>query len=159
MSLEADLVAALAARFPNLPAATIQRDRRMSVEVPVGDLLTVMGWLREAQGYAFISTIAGTDEGDDLAFRYFMNDFGKSLITLVVKVPKTDPRIPTITGIFPGAVFYERELVDLLGTVVEGLPPGDRYPLRDDWPTGMYPLRKDWRPEMLNGIYEEARNG
>ena len=39
----------------------------------------------------------------------------------------------------------ERELMDLLGAKVEGLPAGKRYPLSDDWPTDEYPLRKDWK--------------
>ena len=34
---------------------------------------------------------------------------------------------------------------------VQGLPPGNRYPLPDDWPQGQYPLRKDWNVSMLEG--------
>ncbi len=55
----------------------------------------------------------------------------------------------TITDIFPSAVMYEREIADLFGIKVEGIPPGNRYPLPDNWPDGNYPLRKDWKPEML----------
>ena len=47
---------------------------------------------------------------------------------------------------YAGAQVYERELVDLFGAQVEGLPPGNRYPLTDDWPTDEHPLRKDWKP-------------
>ena len=46
---------------------------------------------------------------------------------------------------FPAAEIYERELIDLLGAKVAGLPEGKRYPLPDDWPAGEYPLRKDWK--------------
>ena len=52
---------------------------------------------------------------------------------------------------FPGAELYERELVDMFGISVEGLPAGNRYPLPDDWPQGQHPLRKDWKKEMLEG--------
>ena len=55
-----------------------------------------------------------------------------------------------MTGKFSNAEYYEKELVDLLGFRVEGLPPGPRYPLPDDWPEGQYPLRKEWKPEMLD---------
>ncbi|MDD5594820.1 MAG: NADH-quinone oxidoreductase subunit C, partial [Candidatus Omnitrophica bacterium] len=66
---------------------------------------------------------------------------------LKVSVPKENPVIKSIIGIFPGAEIYERELIDLFGAKVEGLPEGNRYPLTDDWPKDEYPLRKDWRPK------------
>jgi len=50
-----------------------------------------------------------------------------------------------VLAIFPGAVSYEKELEDMFGIKVEGLPPGRRYPLPDDFPTDQYPLRKDWK--------------
>ena len=56
---------------------------------------------------------------------------------------------------FPAAHIYERELVDLLGAKVEGLPPGNRYPLPDDWPEVQYPLRKDWKQES-SGLPQEG---
>ena len=61
-------------------------------------------------------------------------------------VPKDEPVLQTVTGYFPAAELYEREMVDLLGMQVQGLPPGTRYPLPDGWPAGQYPLRKDWKP-------------
>ena len=72
------------------------------------------------------------------------------MLNLKLAVPKAKPVIKTVSGLFPGCVIYERELVDLLGAEVEGLPPGERYPLPDNWPAGQYPLRKDWKPEMLD---------
>jgi membrane-bound hydrogenase subunit beta len=55
-----------------------------------------------------------------------------------------------VTGMFPAADCYERELVDLLGFEVQGLPPGNRYPLPDGWPDGQHPLLKDWKIDMLD---------
>ncbi len=63
-----------------------------------------------------------------------------------VRVPRGKPALQTVTGRFPGGADYERELVDLLGFEVTGLPPGRRYPLPDDWPVDQKPLRKDWQP-------------
>ncbi|MEI6093142.1 MAG: NADH-quinone oxidoreductase subunit C, partial [bacterium] len=64
--------------------------------------------------------------------------------------PKSNPVIKTITDTFPGGDLYERELTDLLGAKIDGLPNGIRYPLPDGWPEGQYPLRKDWNREMLD---------
>ena len=67
------------------------------------------------------------------------------MIDLKTSVPKTNPIIKTVFDRFPAADIYERELIDLLGTQVEGLNPGRRYPLPDTWPIDEHPLRKDWK--------------
>jgi membrane-bound hydrogenase subunit beta len=43
----------------------------------------------------------------------------------------------------------------MFGIEVEGVPPGRRYPLPDDWPEGQYPLRKDWKQEEESKAPEE----
>ena len=67
------------------------------------------------------------------------------MLNLKTTVPKDKPVIKTVTDYFKQAVLYERELEDLLGMKVEGLPEGRRYPLPDNWPVGDHPLRKDWK--------------
>ena len=62
----------------------------------------------------------------------------------------------TVISYFPDAEIYEREVVDLFGVTIEGLPPGNSYPLPDDWPKGQYPLRKDWKPELKKGEVKDA---
>ena len=77
-----------------------------------------------------------------------LNAFLK-ILNLKTGVPKENPVLKTIIGYFRGAEIYERELVDLLGVKVEGLPEGKRYPLPDDWPLDQHPLRKDWKAKCI----------
>jgi NADH-quinone oxidoreductase subunit C len=63
-------------------------------------------------------------------------------LRLRVGVPGTDPSLPTITPIFPGANFYERETFDLFGIIFTGHPDLTRLVLPDDWDG--HPLRKDY---------------
>jgi NADH:ubiquinone oxidoreductase subunit C len=62
-------------------------------------------------------------------------------VRVLCAVPGDDPTIPSITGTYPGANFYEREGYDLLGVSFAGHPDLTRILLPDDW-VG-HPLRKD----------------
>jgi NADH-quinone oxidoreductase subunit C len=62
-------------------------------------------------------------------------------LRLLVAVPGEQPRLPSLTGVFAGANFYEREAYDLFGITFEGHPDLTRILLPDDWEG--HPLRKD----------------
>lgn len=64
-----------------------------------------------------------------------------SRLRILVGVPGDEPSVPSITGVFAGADFYERETFDLFGIVFEGHPDLTRILLPDDWEG--HPLRKD----------------
>jgi NADH-quinone oxidoreductase subunit C len=59
-----------------------------------------------------------------------------------VGVPAAAPTVASITDVFPGANFYEREAYDLFGIVFDGHPDLTRIVLPDDWEG--HPLRKDY---------------
>jgi Ni,Fe-hydrogenase III component G len=74
------------------------------------------------------------------------------VLTVRTEIPKSAPCVASICPVIPGAVLYERELQEMFGIVVDGIPDGRRLNLPDDWPDGQYPLRKDWkhvRPEEI----------
>ncbi len=62
-------------------------------------------------------------------------------VRLLAGVPGEDPTAPSITGVFAGADFYEREAYDLFGIGFTGHPDLTRILLPDEWQG--HPLRKD----------------
>ncbi len=63
-------------------------------------------------------------------------------LRLLVPVPADDPVVPSLTGLWPGANFPEREVFDMFGIVFEGHPDLTRILMPDDWEG--HPLRKDF---------------
>jgi NADH-quinone oxidoreductase subunit C len=61
---------------------------------------------------------------------------------LKVPVPASDPEVPSVTSVFGGAGFPEREVYDLLGIRFSGHPDLRRILMSDDW--SGHPLRKDY---------------
>jgi NADH-quinone oxidoreductase subunit C len=59
-----------------------------------------------------------------------------------VGVAGANPLVPSVTDVFPGANFYEREAFDLFGILFEGHPDLTRIVLPDEWEG--HPLRKDY---------------
>jgi membrane-bound hydrogenase subunit beta len=145
---EEKIVNELVGEFPFLDgAARVQRARRIFVTVPLDKFETVFRRLVEAKGFTSLTTITGLDAGETFTLLYHLAAENGIVCTLGTNVPRANPEIDSISRFFNGGDIYERELVDLLGIRVNGLPKGNRYPLPDDWPANQYPLRKDWRPE------------
>ena len=62
-------------------------------------------------------------------------------VRVICEVPAADPKVPSLTGVYPGTNFPERETYDLFGIVFDGHPDLTRILMPDDWKG--YPLRKD----------------
>lgn len=138
-------------------AVKIVRPRRVSIEVPYDKFDEAFRFAVVDQKFAILCTITGLDEGERLGFIYHLSQETGIVMNLKTSVPKLNPVIKTITGFFPVADIYEREMTDLLGVRVDGLLPGNRYPLTDDWPLDEHPLRKDWKPKDAAEDRGEAR--
>jgi membrane-bound hydrogenase subunit beta len=120
------------------------RKRRIFLDVSIDIIIEVIQYLKN-DGFVSLCTITGLDIGNGFQAIYHLADNEGCMINLKLNIPREKPVIQSITSIFEGAVFYERELKDMFGIEVQGLPQGRRYPLPDGWPEDQYPLRKDWK--------------
>ena len=68
-------------------------------------------------------------------------------IRLEVSVSVADPHVPSVTGLYPGADWQERETYDMYGIIFDGHPALTRILMPDDWDG--FPQRKDY---PLGGI-------
>jgi len=151
MTREETIKKQLSGRFPEMAEKVrIARERRMFVDVPDNRFIEALDYVRHDLGFPILCLIMGLDEGENFGIIYVLASNEGSIITLKRYVPRENPVIQSVYDRLPNSEIYERELVDLFGIRVNGLPEGARYPLPDDWPEGQHPLRKDWSPEMLH---------
>jgi NADH-quinone oxidoreductase subunit C len=73
-------------------------------------------------------------------------------IRLEVAVSADDPRVPSVTSVYPTADWQERETWDMFGIVFEGHPALTRILMPDDWDG--HPQRKDY---PLGGVPVEYK--
>jgi NADH:ubiquinone oxidoreductase subunit C len=74
-------------------------------------------------------------------------------IRVIAQVAESDTAIASITDLYPGVDFAEREAYDLLGITFDGHPDLTRILLPDDWEG--HPLRKDDYPARVPVTFKE----
>lgn len=94
-------------------------------------------------------TMVGMDERnteESFSVTYWFLDWkDQEVIGVRLYVPEDEPYFPSVGAFHKGAIWFEREVQDLLGLRAEGLPDPRRLILPDDWPEGVYPLREDFQ--------------
>jgi NADH-quinone oxidoreductase subunit C len=142
-----------------------QRKRAVLLAEPahIVEVLTAL----HAKGYTFLASLHGVDyypEEPRLGILYEMMDMkAVDRISVKARVPLDAPHIPTVTDLFPGAEFPEREVFDMFGVVFEGHPDLRRilmpedfegFPQRRDYPTGGEPVLFTYNEENSYGRWQ-----
>ena len=119
------------------------------------------------RGYRFLVSVFGLDyypHEPRLGVVYELLDMQSvDRVSVKARLSTDDPHIGTVTHIWPGADFPERECFDMFGVVFDGHPdlrrilmPEDYegYPQRRDFPTGGEPVLFTFNEETSYGKYQ-----
>lgn len=122
--------------------------------VPRAQLIDVLSFLRKLpRPFVMLYDLSATDERlrqnrlgmpveDFTVFYHLISIDRNSDVRIKVALKLDDLKLPTATGIWPNANWYEREAWDLFGVVFEGHPHLSRILLPTTWEG--HPLRKDY---------------
>ncbi len=142
-----DLAAIEAQLNEAVPGAVVDRDGDWLV-LDAEQLTAAATYLRDAIGFDYLTHVSASDYPDRLEVVY--NVYSSQLdlqgpgLPLKVRVPdRAEPRVASMTPIWPGANFQEREVWDMFGIHFEGHPDLRRILLWEGFEG--YPLRKDYR--------------
>ena len=98
---------------------------------------------------------AGPPEGRiEVVYHLYSMEKKHGPVTLRVKLPRANPVAPSVTPIWRGAEFQEREVYDLYGVTFEGHPDLRRILMWDGFDG--HPMRKDYKPEDQNVLEERS---
>ncbi len=139
----------------------------LNVTVAPEDIVDVAKFLRDDPACQFVSfiDISGADypsRTKRFDVNYHLLSPKKNLRIRVKVMTDEDTPVPSVTGIYPGADWFERETYDLYGVLFSGHPDlrrlltdygFDGHPLRKDFPlTGFVEVRYD--DEVKRVVYE-----
>ncbi len=125
-------------------AVSTPETNRLDAVISADNLIAAVNATLSAH-WGYLAGITGLDHGTQAGQIEVLYHFcaGAAVLTLRVTIPRDQAVVPSICALLPSAIFYERELREMLGVEVTGLTNTDRLFLPDDWTEGVYPLRKD----------------
>lgn len=136
------------AAFPEAVQEIIEFRGEVTVLLDAASLIEVATFCRDTEGLEFdyLADLAGVDYWPDLprfAVNYVLYSFTHNhLLRLKVYTADTKPTLPSVTGVWPGANWPEREVYDMFGVTFTDHPDMRRILMPYDW-TG-HPHRKDY---------------
>ncbi len=134
-------------RLPEAVLDVIEFRGETTVVVAPNRLIEVGTFLRDEPALHFdlLSDVSAVDrypEHPRFEVNYHLHALENNLsLRLKVRLDGETPSVPSVTGIWPGANWHEREVWDLMGIRFEGHPDPRRIFMPDDF-LG-HPLRKD----------------
>ncbi len=119
----------------------------VEIQVPTERITDVLRRLRDEPdfNFFFLADLAPVDYGPGYWFEvvyHLYSDRHPSWLRIRTRVDRQNPHIPTVTNLWSGAMFHEREAYDMMGIVFDGNRDLRRIYMSPDYRS--FPQRKDF---------------
>ena len=148
--LEMSIVDKIIGKFGDKVKLAYAKPRRIRFDVKTENIVDFAKFLRDEIGFDQPISVAGVDYPKEniIELVYHIGccskpEYESSVFAFVVKLPRDNPRTPTLIPVYRGVEYHEREAFEMLGVVLEGHPRLERLLLPEDW-ADIPPLRKDF---------------
>ncbi|MDD3179813.1 MAG: NADH-quinone oxidoreductase subunit C [Opitutaceae bacterium] len=146
MTTYIDVAAALSAKFSQ---AVLRASRdHPAFNVPAGQALAVLRWLRDEAGFEILRDVTAIDWGLERSPRFMVvwhlySPAAHRYVRVAADCASdAEPQMPSATELWPGANWHERETYDMFGIVFSGHPELKRILMWEGYP--YFPLRKEF---------------
>jgi NADH-quinone oxidoreductase subunit C len=123
-----------------------QRHDQTEIRIKPGDVPEVLRILHDDPNlrFEFLSDLAGVDTGEvmEVVYHFWSETTTDWLRVIADGLSRDDPRVPSITFLWPGSEWMEREAYDMFGITFEGNRDLRRIYMPPDYTA--FPLRKDF---------------
>ena len=142
----ADATTALREKFPQA-AARASLDHP-AVNVPAADLVAALKYLRDEFAFDLLADVTAVDWAEGVSPRftvvYHLLSTTRHVYLRIATdcASDADPAVPSVTGLWPGANWHERETYDMFGIKFTGHPDLRRILMWEGYPH--FPLRKEF---------------
>ncbi len=134
----------LESTFPGKVKCTGTEERRFYGTVTREDVYQVCEFIHDNLSFHHISSVSGVDMIDCLQVVYHISNYNNGvMIELTADIPTDDLKIATISTIWQGGNWHERETYELFGIIFEGHPKLERLLTPDDYE--FFPFRKSYK--------------
>lgn len=136
-------------QFPQAIVQTVEFRGEQTIILTSEHLVAVCSYLQKQLQFNFFSSVTAVHWPERLprfdVVYHLLSIPNRSELRLKVRIGErreNHPVVPTVSHIWPGANWYEREVFDLFGIIFTGHPDLRRILMPMDWTT--HPLRKDY---------------
>ncbi|GAQ95375.1 NADH-quinone oxidoreductase subunit C [Thermodesulfovibrio aggregans] len=154
---------ALNERFPEQMLDINEFRGQISVTVRKEKIKDILKYLKEEQGFNHLQDLCGVDnypENPRFEVVYNLYSIWRRLhIRIKAKIYEEEPEIDSVTELWKGANWHERECYDMFGIRFRSHPDLRRILMPEDWEG--FPLRKDYPlrgKELWRGFKEIIEN-
>ncbi|MDE1820667.1 MAG: NADH-quinone oxidoreductase subunit C [Euryarchaeota archaeon] len=128
------------------------------VKFPSRSVVTLCTWLRDQGTFGHCAMVAAVDWRETREVLYTLwSDHLKSYLELTTTLPADDPHIESVSQVWPGASWHEREAWDLVGVLFDHHPDLRRLFLPEGYK--FHPLLKTFELHEPEDLEVKARTG
>src|SRR5574341_44592 len=132
-ALEKGIIEKFTGRFGDKIKLVYAKPKRIRLNVKTEDVLDFARFLHDEVGFDQPISVAGVDYPKENIIEVVYHigcctkpEYTSSVFAFGLKLPRNDPKMPTLIPVYRGVEYHERETFEMLGVIFEGHPRLER---------------------------------
>lgn len=148
--VEKSIVDKVKSKFGDKVNLAYAKSKRIRFDVKSEDAIEFARFLNDDVKFDHPISVSGVDypkENTIEVVYHFcsctVREYAPIVVAVAFRLPRDNPKMPTLIPIYRGVEYHERETFEMLGVIFEGHPKLEKLLLPEDW-ADIPPLRKDF---------------